>query len=69
MKTKKTVKQRFCGNCTSHNAYEYPIKVFCTRRFLKNRNPIVETLSCCSEYYPAAQECNCILDAKRKKTQ
>lgn len=60
-------KQTFCGNCTSHNAYEYPVRVFCTRRFLKNKDPIVQTLWCCEEYYPAAQECNCITDASHKK--
>jgi len=60
---------KFCGNCTSHNAYSYPNKVFCTRRFLKNKNPIVRTLWRCKEYYPSAQECNCINDAKKQKRQ
>jgi hypothetical protein len=68
MKMKKTEpKERFCGNCTSHNAYKYPDQVFCTRRFLKKKYPIVQTLWCCEEYYPAAQECNCIGDAKEKR--
>jgi hypothetical protein len=67
MKEKTPKKQKFCGSCTSHNAYHYPDQVFCTRRFLKNKNPIVQTLWCCDEYYPAAQECNCIIDAMTKK--
>jgi hypothetical protein len=67
MKEKTSDKQKFCGNCTSHNAYVYPDQVFCTRRFLKNKHPIVQTLWCCEEHYPNAQECNCIIDAKAKK--
>jgi hypothetical protein len=67
MKEKTSKKQKFCGNCTSHNAYHYPDEVFCTRRFLKNKNPIVRTLWCCNEYYPSAQDCNCITDTTAKK--
>jgi hypothetical protein len=67
MKKKAANDQKFCGNCTSHNAYNYPDEVFCTRRFLKNKNPIVQTLWCCEEYYPSAQECHCISDAREKK--
>jgi len=64
---KASNKRRVCGNCTSHNAYNYPEEVFCTRRFLKNKNPIVQTLWCCEDYYPSAQECNCIGDATLKR--
>lgn len=67
MRKKAAAKQKFCGNCTSHNAYNYPNQVFCTRRFLKNKNPIVQTLWCCEEHYPSAQECNCIRDASGRK--
>jgi hypothetical protein len=64
---KSTNKERFCGNCTSHNAYNYPHKVFCTRRFLENKDPIVQTLWSCDRHYPASQECNCIGDATAKR--
>jgi hypothetical protein len=66
---KKSVdaKQRFCGNCTSHNAYDYPDLVFCTRRFLKNKNAVVETLWRCEEWYPSAQECHCVGEASKKQ--
>jgi len=64
---KKVNSEKFCGNCTSHNAYNYPAQVFCTRRFLKNKNPIVETMWCCEEWYPAAQECNCVDEATQKR--
>jgi hypothetical protein len=67
MGKKATNREEFCGNCTSHNAYNYPDEVFCTRRFLKNENPIVQTLWHCEDYYPNAQECNCIHDAKEKR--
>ena len=67
MNNKASNKRKVCGNCTSHNAYDYPDKIFCTRRFLKNEDPIMQTLSCCEDYYPSAQECNCISDATLKK--
>jgi hypothetical protein len=63
----KSNAEKFCGNCTSHNAYSYPDQVFCTRRFLKNKNAIVRTLWCCEEWMQSAQECNCIEDAKKKQ--
>lgn len=63
----KNKDERYCGNCTSHNAYNYPDQVFCTRRFLKNQNAVVATLWCCDEWISNAQECNCIRDAKEKQ--
>jgi hypothetical protein len=41
--------------------------VFCTRRFLKNKDAVVETLWCCDEWIQSVQECNCIEDAMAKK--
>jgi len=68
-KTKNADSEKFCGNCTSHNAYEYPTRVFCTRRFLKNKNPIVQTLWHCEDWIKNAQECYCVRDAKEKQKQ
>jgi hypothetical protein len=67
MKERSKPGQRFCGNCTSHNAYNYPDQVFCTRRFLKNKSAVVETLSCCDEWIQSVQECHCIEEAMAKK--
>jgi len=67
MTEKPKSKQRFCGNCGNHNAYDYPVKVFCTRRFAKNENPVVETLWCCAEWNPSSQECYCIEEAKNRQ--
>jgi hypothetical protein len=66
-KAKTANSEKFCGNCSSHNAYEYPVHVFCTRRFLKNKNPIMQTLSHCEDWVQNAQECHCIKDAKEKQ--
>lgn len=68
-KEKDKAEAEFCGNCTSHNAYNYPDQVFCTRRFLKNKNAIVETLWCCDEWIRNAQECHCVEEAMQKKQE
>jgi hypothetical protein len=71
MKKKIEEKQAFCGNCSSHNAYDYPDLVFCTGRFRQNKNPIVKTLWRCDDWNENAQKCHCIEDAQKngnKKT-
>jgi len=67
MKDRSEEKQKFCGNCGSHNAYDYPEQVFCTMRFLKNKEPIVKTLWHCEDWHLNSQECQCIKDATRKE--
>ncbi|MEM2971437.1 MAG: hypothetical protein QW270_03330 [Candidatus Bathyarchaeia archaeon] len=62
-------KQKFCGNCGSHNAYNYPNEVFCSKRFCKNENPIVSTLWCCPEWNPSNQECHCIKEATKNQNK
>jgi hypothetical protein len=59
--------EKFCGNCTSHNAYNYPDQVFCTRRFLNSKDAVVQTLWCCEEWRANLQECNCVRDAKERQ--
>ena len=66
-KTKSADAGKFCGNCTSHNAYKYPVRLFCTRRFLKNENAVVQTLWHCEDWMQNAQECHCVRDAKEKQ--
>jgi hypothetical protein len=66
MKDESEEKRKFCGNCGSHNAYHYPEQVFCTMRFLKNKEPIVETLWHCEDWHLNSQGCRCIEDATRK---
>ena len=58
---------RFCGNCGSHNLYEYPLRMFCSTRFDKGKNPIVETLWCCDDWNEVSQECYCVREASRLK--
>lgn len=61
--------KRFCGNCSSHNAYRYPEQIFCGKRFTENKDPIVQTLWCCEEWSPNPQECFCTKEAmKNRKT-
>jgi hypothetical protein len=66
-KSKATDTAKFCGNCTSHNAFEYPVRVFCTRRFLRNENAVVKTLWHCEDWIQNAQECHCVRDVKEKQ--
>ncbi|MEM3697814.1 MAG: hypothetical protein QXQ94_10010 [Candidatus Bathyarchaeia archaeon] len=63
------VKQKFCGNCGNHNVYEYPEKIFCSKRYSKNENPIVETLWCCPEWNLSSQECYCVEEALNKRNK
>jgi hypothetical protein len=60
--------QRCCGNCGNHAPYEYPNKIFCTVLYCKGKNPIVETLWCCEYWNPSSQECYCIKEAIKSKT-
>jgi hypothetical protein len=59
--------KRFCGNCGSHNPYEYPTRMFCSMRYAQNKDPIVDTLWCCDEWNPVIQECHCVRDALKEK--
>lgn len=60
--------KKFCGNCNNHNLYHYPELMFCTTRYAQNKNPIVETLWCCSEWTKVVQECHCVEEALKAKT-
>jgi hypothetical protein len=59
--------KKFCGNCDSHNLYDYPARMFCSRRYAQNKDPIVDTLWCCDEWRMVSQECYCVREALRKK--
>lgn len=62
-------KTRFCGNCSSHNPYEYPSRMFCSKRYAQNKPPIVDTLGCCSDWTPVSQTCYCVRDTLKKKNR
>ena len=59
--------EKYCGNCDSHNSYDYPTKIFCSTRHAQNKNPIVDTLWHCSDWNKISQECYCIREALKKK--
>jgi hypothetical protein len=64
----KTVsKAKFCGNCSSHNLYDYPMRQFCSTRYGQNKDPIVDTLWCCEDWSPVGQDCYCVQEALKKK--
>lgn len=67
MKEKGRSEQKFCGNCGSHNAYNYPSQVFCTNRFLKNMDSVVDTLWHCEDWHLNPQGCHCIENAEKMK--
>jgi len=60
-------KSRFCGNCSSHNPYEYPSRIFCVKRCAKNKEPIVDTLKYCDDWTPVNQDCHCVRDALQRR--
>ncbi|MGA3111355.1 MAG: hypothetical protein ABSE15_04895 [Candidatus Bathyarchaeia archaeon] len=57
----------YCGNCDSHNSYDYPTKVFCSTRYAQNKNAIVDTLWHCESYNRVSQECYCVREATKVK--
>jgi hypothetical protein len=59
--------EKYCGNCDSHNSYQYPTKIFCSTRYAQNLNPIVDTLWHCGSWNQVSQECYCIREAIKKK--
>ena len=59
--------ERFCGNCDSHNSYEYPVKVFCSTRYAQGKKAIVDTLWSCGEWNQVSQDCYCVKEAQREK--
>jgi len=61
--------QLYCGNCDSHNSYDYPDRVFCSTRYGQNKDPIVNTLWCCPEWKLVSQECFCVKEALRKNNK
>jgi len=58
-----------CGNCDSHNMYVYPTKMFCSTRYAQNKDPIVDTLGYCEDWNQVSQECYCVRDAFKAKSQ
>ena len=62
---KKT--EKFCGNCDSHNLYEFPSKIFCSTRYDQGKDPIVDTLWHCEDWSLVSQECHCVREALNEK--
>jgi hypothetical protein len=56
-----------CGNCDSHNSYYYPTRIFCSTRYDKNQDPIVDTLWRCDHYNKVSQQCYCAREALKAK--
>ncbi len=63
----KNKTEHFCGNCDSHNSFNYPTQVFCSTRHAQNLDPIVDTLWRCDQWNLVSQECYCVREAKRAK--
>lgn len=64
---KKLNKTKFCGNCSSHNVYDFPKRQFCSMRYSQNNDPIVDTLWCCEDWATSGQECYCVREALKEK--
>ncbi len=61
------IDEECCGNCDSHNSYHYPTKVFCSTRYDKDQDPIVDTLWRCDDYNKVSQPCYCVREALKVK--
>ena len=59
--------EKFCGNCDSHNSFDYPNRVFCSTRYGQDKDPIVDTLWSCSEWNKVSQECYCVREALKQR--
>jgi hypothetical protein len=58
---------KYCGNCFSHSAYEYPKKVFCERRFRSGASmadSVKDTLDTCEDWRGMSRSgrCSCVED-------
>jgi hypothetical protein len=58
---------KYCGNCFSHSAYQYPRKVFCERRFISGlsiADSVKDTLDTCEDWRAMGKSgrCNCVED-------
>jgi hypothetical protein len=56
---------KYCGNCFSHSAYEYPKKIFCERKFrsgLSIADSVKDTLDTCEDWKDMgkSRRCNCV---------
>ena len=60
-------REKFCGNCNSHNVYEFPSKMFCSTRYDQGKEPIVDTLWCCGDWNQVSQDCHCVREALRER--
>jgi hypothetical protein len=58
---------KYCGNCDSHNSYDYPLRLFCSTRYWQHKDPIVDTLWCCDDWNRVSQECHCVREALKVK--
>jgi hypothetical protein len=59
--------EKFCGNCDSHNLYEFPSKIFCSTRYDQGKDPIVDTLWHCEDWSLVSQKCYCVREALSEK--
>ena len=64
---KNNSEEKFCGNCDSHDCYNYPAEIFCLNRHNNNKNPIVDTLWHCDNWNKVSQECYCVHEALTQK--
>jgi hypothetical protein len=63
------LKKKYCGNCSYHNTYEYPDRIFCFFKFQNKDNPIVSVFDCCDTWEFKTQECYCLKDALKKQKE
>jgi hypothetical protein len=61
--------ERYCGNCSSHNTYDYPDVVFCMSRYLRGEKATRPTLSTCDDWRTHVQKCFCVDDALKRQTK
>ena len=59
--------EKFCGNCDSHDCYNYPTEIFCSNRHNNNKNPIVDALWHCNSWNKVSQKCYCVHEALKQK--
>jgi hypothetical protein len=58
--------EKVCGNCIDHEAYEYPLKVFCTSRFINHKDPVRNTMDTCGAWSLKRKECTCVKDYRKR---
>lgn len=60
-------RDKCCGNCRYHSAYQYPDTIFCFDKFGNTENPVKSVFDVCNEWEFKEQACFCLDNALKRR--